>query len=563
MLESLDIKNLAIIEDIHIDFGEHFTVLTGETGAGKSIILGALELLLGEKVEASIVRSGAEEAVVTAAVSLEKTHPLLAWLSERAVETDDGCLLIKRIIRNSGRGAMYVQQVPMTKNDLAVIGDALFDIHGQHEHQSLLRTERQRDVLDSYGGLGEQVADHSRLFHQREQLVKQQQALQEQLERHRKEEDYLRFVTQELEQASLREGEDEEIEQELRVLSHYETIKENLELTHASLHSNTAEGAVGALSIALDACRRAAKADASLHELTQRLEELFINAQDIADTIRMRLTSMDFSQTRLDELQERLAQLQRLKKKYGPTVADVLAFHEKVVRQLVDDEQSDSELESLEHRIKELTVQLAVSSDALTQKRKQYAKVLQQSITEQLMHLGMPHVRFLIAVEPSVVSSQGADKVEFLFSANPGEELRSLRTIVSGGELSRVMLAIKTVLAESDDVETLVFDEIDAGIGGTIAIAVGDQMAQLAVSRQVIAITHLASIAVKADRHLVVFKETSGGRTYTRLHQVTGEQRVLEIARMLSGDTSVEAAIVHARTLLDYSAQEKFNATAR
>lgn len=562
MLESLDIGNLALIEDIHIDFHSGFNVLTGETGAGKSIILGALGLLLGEKADGSAVRFGAEEATVSAVVSIDESHRLASWLQEHAVEPDEGGILIRRVVKSIGRGTIHVQSVPMTRADLGIIADALFDIHGQHEHQSLLHADRQLQVLDSFGALGRQVDDFARLYRKLEEAKEKQQILQKSIAQEGKEEEYLRFVSEELQRAALKEGEDVQLEDETRVLSQYEAIHGNLELVRDSLKGSDSEGAAGALGTALQSCKRAAKADPSLVELCQRLESLLLEAQDIAESVRDRLASMSFSRSRLDELQSRLALLQRLKKKYGPSLSDMIAFRDSTMQRLAGAERSDAELQELDRLVGELEMQMESAATALSDERMRHARKLETQIALRLARLGMPHVVFTINVQQCQPTFRGADRVDFTFSANPGEPKRSLREIASGGELSRVMLAIKTVLAEADDVETLVFDEIDAGIGGSVAIAVGEHLAELAASRQVVAITHLASIAVHADRHLVVHKEISAGRTYTRIKQVDGEERVQEIARMLAGDARTDAAVAHARSLLagrEHPAQEKFN----
>ncbi|PKL19887.1 MAG: DNA repair protein RecN [Spirochaetae bacterium HGW-Spirochaetae-4] len=550
MLESLDIRNLALIEDIHIDFQPGFNVLTGETGAGKSIILGALGLLLGEKADGSIVRTGAAEASVSAVVSVERTNPLLQWLDERDIEPDEGSILIHRVVKNSGRGSILVQSVPMTRADLTVISDALFDMHGQHEHQSLLNSDRQRRVLDSYGEIAPYGEAYAKVYRELESLQLERTKLKDDLASAGREEDYLRFVSEELQRAQLKVDEDIELEDEIRILSQYEIIHENLELVYDNLKNSIGEGAIAALGQALQSCRRATKADPSLDEIDQRLESLLLETQDIAESIRDRLSSMSFSQSRLDELQSRLSQLQRLKKKYGPSLEAVIAFRDETLEKLAQLTEHDGQLGELEKAILALEQVVVKAAGVLTRHREESAKRLQEQIAARLVHLGMPHVVFSIDIQPRARTIHGADQVDFLFSANLGEPKRSLKEIASGGELSRVMLAVKTVLAEADDVETLVFDEVDAGIGGSVAIAVGEQMGELAKSRQVIAITHLASIAAKAGCHLVVSKETSGGRTYTRIEKVVDESRVHEIARMLSGKGQDETALAHARSLM-------------
>ena len=550
MLEQLTIHNFALIEDVVIGFQKGFNVLTGETGAGKSIILGALNLLMGEKADASVVRTGTDETQISAVISVPENHPLRRWCEDRGVELEDDTILVRRSVRSTGRGAIYVQSIPMTRSDLELIGDALFDMHGQHEHQSLLSPDRQRKVLDAYGGLEELVTRFSELYHHRESIRKQREELLKELAQSKRESDYLQFVAEELRKADLKTGEDEALQEELSVLTQYEVIHDNLELVRDNLRGGGPEGVAGALQNAIQSCRKAAKADPSLSDFASRLESIGYEVQDIYESVRDRLQSMSFSEVRLDELQSRLAFIQRLKKKYGPSLDQVISFRAQTEEKLRRTESSDDDLQALEQHISQLDGRIIEKAAELTRRRKALAEQLQGLVAERLARLGMPHVVFSIAAEERECSAHGVDHIEFRFSANLGEPQRSLREIASGGELSRVMLAIKTVLAETDDVQTLVFDEVDAGIGGTVAIAVGEQMHELSKSRQVVAITHLASIAARADHQLVVTKEVADGRTYTRINQTLGETRVLEIARMLSGDTRQDTAIAHARQLL-------------
>jgi DNA repair protein RecN (Recombination protein N) len=550
MLEHITIRNLALIEDMEIEFSSGFTVLSGETGAGKSIILGALNLLMGDKADGNLVRSGAEEASVAAVFSLPDTHPLVTWLTQRDIALEDGSIIVRRVVKKSGRGSITLQSTPMIRSDLAFVSDMLFDMHGQHEHQSLLHSDRQRAVLDNYGKCSPELASYAQVYGELEEVKKTIEMLEHDRSRRIQEVDYLTFVVEELNRAQLKEHEDEQLEEEISRLSQYETIHENLEFAHEQLKSSSSDGALSAVNLSLSAIRRAEKADGSLDEISERMQSVFLELQDIAENLRDRLSTMSFSQQRLDELQARLAQLQRLKKKYGPTLEHVIAFYTATKDKLAGGEQSDQDLKELKEKFALLDAEVTERAKVLRDKRTAAAAHLQQEITRRLKHLGMEHVVFSIEIIERERTVHGCDRVDFWFSANLGEPKRSLREIASGGELSRVMLAIKTVLAEADDVETLIFDEVDAGIGGAVALAVGEQMAELSQSRQIIAITHLASIAAKANQHLVVHKETDEERTYTRIHQVDYEQRIVEIARMLSGHHTDERALEHARSLL-------------
>ncbi len=550
MLETLTIKNLALIEDMHIEFHKGFTVLSGETGAGKSIILGALNLLLGQRADSSFVRSGCEEASVTAALSLGDEHPFCQWLQQRGIHREDGALLIHRLIKVQGRGGVYVQGIPVTLADLKSIGEALFDIHGQHEHQSLLHSEHQRKVLDSYATLEQEITAFSHLFRQMEEQRKELATLLSEAASAKKEIDYLQFVVDELNQASLVEQEDEALALDIAVLSQFETIQSSLETSYGELKGMGNEGVLAALNTALQSFRKAAKAAVQLQPMVERLESAAIEIEDIANSMRDELSGMSFSQYKLDEMQSRLALLQRLKKKYGPLLEHVIQFRDESIAQLSKAQNSDELIEEAEKRVQIIEKQTQQAAKQLTIKRKQAALELTKPIIQRLALLGMPHVAFEIEVVQRPLGLSGADQINFLFSANVGEPLHHLKEIASGGELSRVMLAVKSVLALNDAIETLVFDEVDAGIGGAVAVAVGQTMQSLAASRQVVAITHLASIASKADSHLVVRKEVVGGRTYTRIEEVRDYKRAQELARMLSGRQSDEKAVAHAQSML-------------
>ncbi|MDX9935235.1 MAG: DNA repair protein RecN [Sphaerochaetaceae bacterium] len=550
MLERLSIRNLVLIETLDIDFSSGFSVITGETGAGKSILMGALDLLIGEKSDAGMVRTGTDEALVSATFSFDKTHPVVEILSSRGIVPEDGSIIINRTLKMNGRGSITVQSIPVTRSDLSIIGAALLDMHGQHEHQSLFSPDRQRKVLDSYGSLETDVKECADLYRALSDAKRELQDCNEEFHKAKREEDFLRFAHDEITRASIKKHEDEQLQETLSVLSNHETIFEQLEAAREHLGANDTYSIVHSLSNALSACRKALKLDPSLDVVCQRLESVWIEVKDIDETLRDTLESMTFSAAQLDEIQGRLAALQRLKKKYGPSLDHVIDYGEQAGQALMKVEQSTARISELEALVTSIEQKVLNQSAILTKKRNAIASKLGEKIVERLKNLGMPHVVFSIAVEPKELSQSGADHIEFRFSANIGVPLGNLRQIASGGELSRVMLAIKTVLAESDDVETMVFDEVDAGIGGSIAIAVGEQLRELSKTRQVIAITHLASIAAKAHNQFVVTKKTLGGSTYTAVEEVFGEHRIVELARMLSGDAHEDIALEHAKQLL-------------
>ncbi len=544
MLERLEIRNFALIENLDIDFSESFNVITGETGAGKSIILGALNLLLGEKADPSVVRSDADECVVNAVFSVPEGHPAEESLAQMGLRLDDGALFVRRVVKaGGGRGLISMQGQNVSRTELAGIMDSLVDMHSQHEHQSLVHQDRQRRILDSYLH-DEELLDAFRLeFEKRISLEKQLEDLHAGVEQARREQDYLKFALDEIRNVAPKPGEDEALKEEISALSHHEMLAESLnaaisDLSAAKGHAFDAQSAVS----------KAMKFDSALVGISARLESLRIESEDLYETIRDRAAGMSFSQERLDALQERLSRIRRLSK-YGKTIDDIKSYADSIESMLRAAQNSEIELSKLDKRLKEQVALTATACDRLSRRRKEGAKALEKAIEAVLLHLGMPFARFCIEIRQTDMGSYGQDEIRFLISPNKGEEPGMISQIASGGELSRIMLAIKTVLAEADDTQTQVFDEVDAGIGGSVAQAVATQLENLSRRRQVIVITHLASIASAADCQLVVTKTSDGARTYSSIAHVTGAAREREIARMLSGDES-DVSIAHAREML-------------
>ena len=545
MLEHLEIRNFALIENLSVDFSEGFNVITGETGSGKSIILGALGLLMGERADTNAIRTGTDGILVDAVVSVPENHEILPWLRERGVEPEDGVIYIRRSVRaNGSRSLIHVQNQLFTRQDLCILADSLIDMHGQSEHQSLLIPDRQRRILDSYAqndGLLNRCAEaYGRIV----ELKARKEELQNQLEEGRRQQDYLQFALEEIENADVKSGEDEELKERVRVLGQFESIYENVTGGAERLRDIR-----GGIYDAQTSVAKAAKVDSNLSEYTARLESARIELEDIASGLREYLGSVDYSEDAVNAMQDRLATLQKLKRKYGPTLDDVLAFAEKARETLDITENFEAHLEECEKNLTKAQDDYDKIAEKLTDARKNKASILEKDIESVLRTLGMPNAVFGIDIAQAKETAHGRDHISFEISANPGEAKKSLKDIASGGELSRVMLALKTVLSKADDIQTQVFDEIDSGIGGSVALSLARCISDLSKSKQVIAITHLASIASMADCQMVVTKTVEGGRTYTHLKPVSGEERVREIARMLSGDES-DVSLSHARSLL-------------
>ena len=545
MLEHLEIRNFALIENLSVDFSEGFNVITGETGSGKSIILGALGLLMGERADTNAIRTGTDGILVDAVISVPENHEIIPWLRERGVEPEDGVIYIRRSVRaNGARSLIHVQNQLFSRQDLCVLADSLIDMHGQSEHQSLLIPDRQRRILDSYAQ-NEALLEQCRQAYERiVELRSRKEELTRQLEEGRRQQDYLQFALEEIDNADVRVGEDEELKERVKVLGQFESIFENV-----SAGSDRLRDIRGVVHDALASVAKASKVDSSLSEFTARLESAKIEIEDIASGLREYLSSVDYSEDAVNSMQDRLATLQKLKRKYGPALSDVIAFAEKARETLDITENFEEHLQECEKNLTKAQKDYDIIAEKLTNARKKKALVLEKDIEAVLRTLGMPNAVFGIEITEAKPSAHGRDHISFEISANPGEARKAIKDIASGGELSRVMLALKTVLAKADDIQTQVFDEIDSGIGGSVALSLARCISDLSRSKQVIAITHLASIASLADCQMVVSKSVENGRTYTHLKTVSGEDRVHEIARMLSGDES-EVSLSHARSLL-------------
>lgn len=553
MLERLEIHHYALIEDSTIEFSDGFSVITGETGAGKSIILGALSLLLGEKTEVQSIRSGCDFATVSASfyVALPGAH-LSAYLQREELELEEETLVVSRTIKNNGRSSITIQGRLATRSELALITSELLDISAQRDHQSLLSTSHQLSVLDAFGSCdAEKVAYRSayELFQSLKAELEQKQA---QLDATKRELDYLSYAVDEITKIDPKAGEDEEIATQVQLIASFEHIHEALSQSVSLLHGGEQGlSALASLHQVKTQLAIASKADSSLSSLAERLESASIEIQDIYESVRDYLNGMTYSEAELDRLQSRLAQLQRMKKKYGPTLDAVLQFLAQSKEKLSLSEQGEIVLSKLEKQIRLANETLMEKAIALQQKRKETALLLAGEVEGKLRTLGMKEAVFSIAFSQTSPSASGIDEVSFQICANPGLEMRSIKDVASGGELSRIMLAVKTSLAQSDAVPTLIFDEVDAGIGGSVALSVAEQLVHLAISHQVIVITHLASIASKADQHLVVSKEIRNGMSYSTIKAVKDAERQKEIARMLSGDDTSIESLGHARKLLE------------
>lgn len=554
MLERLEIHNYALIEDSVLELEKGFSVITGETGAGKSIILGALSLLLGEKTEVQSIRSGCDSATVSASFFVPSPLPfhLSSFLEREQLELEDDTLLVSRTIKNNGRSSITMCGRLCTRADLALITSELLDISAQRDHQSLLSSAHQLAVLDSYGTVGEEKSAYRTCYERTVDLKAQHRQYLTQLETSKREEDYLRFAVDEITKVGPKPGEDEEIQEQVRRIASFEQIYEALTLCVELLHGGgeNTQGALSQLHQAKNQLENAKKGDSFLVPYAERLESASIELEDIYETLRDYLGGMSYSEAELDRLQGRLALLQRLKKKYGYSLDAVLAFLSESQQKLNLSEEGEILLSKLEKQISVANQALIQAALVLRSKRREAAQRLQMEVEERLKSLGMKEARFSILFQEIEAGPSGSDEVSFAICANPGLPMRSIKDVASGGELSRIMLAVKTSLAESDSIPTLIFDEVDAGIGGSVALSVAQQLVHLGRTHQVIVITHLASIASKADTQFVVSKDIRNQMSYSTIRIVKGAERQKEIARMLSGDDNSPESLEHAKKLL-------------
>lgn len=557
MLEELVVKDYALIDRLSVQYDSGLNILTGETGAGKSIIIGALSFLLGGKADVDSVRVGCDEMSVSASISFDPGNAdVVDWLASRGIGAEDNRVVLRRNLKRSGRGGAYVQDALVTRTDLADFTSLLFDIHGQHEHQALLRPESHRRYLDRFAGIEASVAAFGVLFAELSDKKKAYEAAAA-AERGRDERmELLRFAVEEIAAAKVKSGESAALEAEAKRHSEHEKLASMISAASALLFDEE-ESAIPTIRKAKAQLESAAHVDEGLSDLAKRVADLFYEAEDSGDQLRKYRDSLSFDPARLEEIEERLALLFKLKKKYGGDEAAVIAYRDEAEAELEALARVEEDKAKLEKEISALEREVSRQAADLSAKRSAAAEQLGARIAEILATLGMPKAIFSVAVKPKgdpssgrVCGPYGTDDVQFLIAPNLGEPLRELVRIASGGELSRVMLAIKTVLAKADTVETLVFDEIDTGIGGEVAVSVGEHLKTLGGGKQIFCITHLATIAVRADNHFKVAKRIDGGRTTTSVSVLTPQQRREEIARMLAGDSAGEAALAHADELL-------------
>ena len=564
MLRELRIRNLAVIEEVTVPFAPGLNVLTGETGAGKSILVDAILLVLGARAHPDLIRSGEDVCTVQAVFDVDPAGPVGAVLEDAGHGTADGELIVKREIFRAGRHRVYVNDAPATVALLERIGEHLVELHGQHEHQRLLEASRQLDVLDRFGEADALCARVAELFGAWREARARQERLAEEIREQARQEDLLRFQLAEIDAVAPVDGEEDELRAERHRLQHAERIVAGIGDAIAALYEDDRSAASG-LGRASAALRGVARFDPDAGAPIEALDSAQALVEDAVDRLRALRDRATFDPARLEWIDGRLEALGALKRKYGADAAAVTAYRARIAEALDRLERSDALASELAAATERAGAAAADDGARLSTIRDQAADRLGKLVQKEVRGLGMEHCRVRVALrrEPAGAADlasgdggwrlgpRGAESAEMLISANPGEELRPLAKVVSGGELSRTMLAIKTILATVDRMPTLVFDEVDAGIGGRVADVVGQKLRKTAAARQILCVTHLASIAAHATHHLVVEKRASRGATRTSITVLDDAGRLDEVARMLGGERVTDAARRHARELLN------------
>ncbi len=548
MLNELVIRNIAIIDNLHVSFHPGLNVLTGETGAGKSIIIDAVNLLLGGRASTDLIRTGEEEAAVECLFDLSDEEGVARRLASAGIDAN-GELLVKRTLSRSGRSRFYMNGGPATLSLLAEISSMLVNIYGQHESQTLLKPENHLFLLDGFGRIDSLRENYHGLYEDyqktREQILLLEQGERESCRRM----DLLSFQLREIEEAALVPGEDESLEEENRRLVHGERLIRSSISAYDVLYDG--EGAIlGRLRRIIEDLEETGRLDPELLSLASGLREPYLQLEDTALSLRDYGTRMEADPERLVAVSDRLDLIRRLKRKYAPTIEEILSFKEETGRELQTLMGRDENLEMLRARLEELESGLREAGEGLSRARSEAAGELEAAMEREMADLAMKnagfHVSFHQHDEPRAT---GMERVEFLFSPNPGESPKPLARIASGGELSRLMLALKQIHPESD-VPTLIFDEVDSGIGGAVSTTVGKKLKRVAGNQQVLCITHLPQVAACADHHFKVTKHTESGRTRTSMETLSEDMRARELARMLSGAKPSEKALEHAREMI-------------
>lgn len=561
MISRLLIQNYAIIDRLELEFEDGFCVFTGETGAGKSMLVGAIGLLLGEKGDTSVVRTGEDKAIIEGEFII-RDEKVKEEIRNYGVEVTPS-LLIRREISIQGKNRVFINGLQEPLSKLEEISEWLIDIHGQHDHQLLLQQKVHLDILDGYGNLEKEVKNINIIYNQLFNAIKSLETLSEKQRSIEEEKNFLELAVKEIEESNFYEEEEEELNETLKRMENAEKISSSLSNARDLLYESE-KSSSATLSRALNLISSVEQFDNKYMEISQILDDAITKVNEASFLISNCLKELDFDENSMEKIIERLELIRDLKRKYRKnSIKELISYAKECKEKLGLFESGTEEIKKVKKLIEDLTKEITESSIELSKKRQRVAFELARKVKDELKFLGMEKAEFIVDIKyvkdesspivlnniPVKITEKGIDRVEFLISTNPGEEPKPLRKVASGGEISRVMLALKSIFAKNDPLETLIFDEIDVGIGGKIAHNVGLKMKEISNNRQLFVITHLPQIASKADHHYFISKYIEGGKTFTRARLLSKEERVNEIARMLGGET--EIAIQHAREMLN------------
>ena len=555
MIKKLSVSNYTLIDELHIDFSAGFSVITGETGAGKSIILGALSLILGQRADLKSLRRSGEKAVIEGVFDIASYH-LRDFFDENELDYDEGECILRREILPSGKSRAFINDTPVSLAQLKTLGEQLIDIHSQHQNMLLADSRFQLRVVDTMAGDAALLADYREHYRRWRERLQAYTRLQEENRSGREEEDYLRYQLAQLDEAHLQEGEQEELEAELQTLQHAEEIKNELAVLQEFLHAEET-GVVSLLNATLSRMRALSRLYSEVDEWAGRLESDYIDLKDIASTVDRSQENLNMDPERLAWVENRLDTYYSLQQKHRlASAAELLALRDSFAERLTRIENYDEELAALKHEVDEAESQVRNLAEQLTRVRRQSAANISSTLTERVKPLGMPHLQFEIEVSTRPQFDEtGGDAIRFLFSANKNQPLQPVSEVASGGEISRLMLSLKALVAHAMALPTIVFDEVDTGVSGEIADKMARIMREMSRCMQVISITHLPQVAAWGQTHYRVYKSDTATATATHLVRLTDSERVEEIARMLSGSSLTAAALDNARELLNRNEQ--------
>lgn len=550
MIRHLYIRNFTIIEELDIDLFPGFSVITGETGAGKSIVLGAIGLLKGQRADSKMIRHGADRCVVEAHFDLSK-YDMQAFFTDNDIDYDAADCIVRREITSAGKSRAFINDTPVSLAILKELGESLIDVHSQHQNLLLGRQDFQLSVVDIIADSHKELADYREAYALMKDRERELKRVKEEIETNRSKADFMQYQYDELDAAKLIDGEQDELEQKAERMSHSEEIKTALYEADNSLSADDT-GAIILLRSARSVLNQVEKVLPIAGELAARMDSAYIELKDIAQEISGQLEEVDFNPADLDSVNNRLDKIYSLEKKYHvESVGELIALRDELERQLGDIENTDERLNELQAAVDKATAKCRKLADLLSGKRKKSSKAIQTEVMDRLVSLGMPNVRFEIQITQDNLSANGQDTIDFLFSANKNGTLQQVAQVASGGEIARLMLSLKAMISGTVKLPTIIFDEIDTGVSGKIAERMAQIMKEMGdCERQVISITHLPQIAALGSTHYKVFKEDTADGTVSRMQLLTADERVNEIAQMLSGSNITEAAISNAKALL-------------